>query len=100
MNYWLLIIRDISLVLTSIWYTHRALKDLQLMQKNTEQEEPNTYLDFEMMLVSNLPLRYFTRYLEKEKSDLQPYLRMIYLIRLISEKGQLLEEKRAEHEKL
>lgn len=91
----MLIVRDISLVLVSVYYTHRALRSLKLDAKNTEQEDLDTVLDFEIMLVSTLPLKYFSQFLEADKPELQIYMRMIFNIRLISEEGQLLEEKRA-----
>lgn len=53
-------------------------------------------MDFEMMLISVLPHKYFALYLQQEKSYLQPYLKMIHIVRLYSDESQTLEHFEAE----
>ena len=53
-------------------------------------------MDFEMMLISVLPHKYFALYLQQEKSYFQPYLKIIHIIRLYSEESQTLQQLQAE----
>lgn len=49
-------------------------------------------MDFDMMLVSILPHKYFILYLQEEQKDKVPYLNMIHLVKLYSDEGQNIEE--------
>lgn len=45
-------------------------------------------MNFEMMLISFLPCKYFSLFLEKEMPQFNPYLQMIQVVRLYSEATQ------------
>ena len=49
-------------------------------------------IDFDMMLVSILPHKYFILYLQEERKDKVPFLNMIHLVKLYSDEGQKIEE--------
>ena len=49
-------------------------------------------MDFDMMLVSILPHKYFILYLQEERKDKVPFLNMIHLVNLYSDKGRNFEE--------
>ena len=47
--------------------------------------------DFEMLLVSVIPYKAFTRFLTSERSELLPYLRMIHLYKLYQDDQEELD---------
>ena len=53
-------------------------------------------MDFEMMLISFLPHKYFSQFLKQEKPKFQPYMQMIHLVRLYSDENQALSTTEAE----
>jgi hypothetical protein len=93
-TYWTLIVRDIVLVSLSLYYTRKTCTNVQLADKDAEQEDYNSLTDFEMMLTTSmLPHKYFAIYLQQEQPEFQPYLQMIHKVRIISEESQQLDEK-------
>jgi hypothetical protein len=49
-------------------------------------------MDFDMMLVGILPHNYFILYLQEEQKYKVPFLNMIHLVNLYSDKGRNFEE--------
>jgi hypothetical protein len=92
-SYWVIIFRDIMLAIIMIYYTNRSVAAFKASDKNNNEDDSGAFVDFEMMLVSVLPHKYFALYLQQEKPKLQAYLQMIHIIRLYSEEGLVLSEK-------
>lgn len=87
------------MALISVYYTSRSVSAFESSDKLTEESDASAFMDFEMMLMSVLPHKYFALYLQQEKPQLQPYLQMIHIVRLYSEEGQVLAEKEEQLEK-
>jgi len=62
-KYWLTIAFDVVLVLITVYFSRKVALGQQLAIKNTEQDDASAFMDFEMMLISVLPHKYFAIYL-------------------------------------
>ena len=62
-KYWSIIVRDVVLVLITVYFSRKVVLGEQLAIKNTEQDDASAFMDFEMMLISVLPHKYFAIYL-------------------------------------
>ena len=92
-DYWVTIVRDVMLTLISVYHTNRAVAASEENLVSADEGDTTAFMDFDMMLMSVLPHKYFALYLQQEKPGLQPYLQMIHIIRLYSEEGLVLNEK-------
>ena len=48
--------------------------------------------DFEMLLVSVIPYKSFSRFLHKEHPEMVPYLQMVHLCKLYQDDQEMLQE--------
>jgi len=62
-KYWIIILRDVVLVLITVYFSRKVALGQKLAIKNTEQDDASAFMDFEMMLISVLPHKYFAVYL-------------------------------------
>ena len=80
-TYWALITRDLLIFFNTLWCTYKVVK-INTAVGMADQEDMNAFLDFEMMLVSVLPHKFFINYLQEEKKTHLPYLQIIHLWKL------------------
>ena len=78
-SYWLILIRDLSTLVVMLWYTRIVLNAQTSLE---QQDETISLLDFDMMLVSVLPHKYFVSFLQEEKRSSLPYLQIIHIYKL------------------
>jgi len=78
-SYWLILIRDLSTLFVMLWYTRIVLNAQTSLE---QQDETISLLDFDMMLVSVLPHKYFISFLQEEKRSSLPYLQIIHIYKL------------------
>ena len=62
-----------------LWYTRTVLNAQTSLE---QQDETISLLDFDMMLVSVLPHKYFVSFLQEEKRSSLPYLQIIHIYKL------------------
>ena len=76
--YWLYIGRDLSCLLIMIVFQYRAASSQQYFNRLLDQDDKDSarlaLQDFDMLLVSVLPYKAFSRFLHKQHPEMVPYL--------------------------
>jgi hypothetical protein len=70
MTFWIVTLRDIGTLLITVYFCWRVNRNFAGSAPNITQIEsadPSLLNDFEMLLWSNLPHKFFTDYLQHEK---------------------------------
>lgn len=61
----------------------KNLQENSVKPSNLEgQADPNLLIDFELLLMSVIPHRYFISFLQTDKPNMLPYLQVIHLCKL------------------
>jgi hypothetical protein len=84
------ILRDLSTLLVITYYTHQVMKEG--VQPKVNEDDISAFMDFDMMLVSVLPHKYFISFLQEDKITHLPYLQLIHLYKLYSDEMEQLTE--------
>lgn len=84
--YWTIILRDLFCLFIVIYFQYRAsssqLYYSRLLDLDDKDSTRAALKDFEMLLVSVVPHKAFTRFLTTEHSEMIPYLQMVHLCKL------------------
>ena len=54
--------------------------------------------DFDMLLLSVIPYKAFSKYLHQSHKEMIPYLQMVHLCKLYQDDNEVLQEMKKEHE--
>ena len=77
--YWFILLRDLLTLSWICWFTRKVVNaELSFEQ----QDETIALMDFDMMLISVLPHKYFVTFLQEDQSQLLPYLQIIHIYKL------------------
>jgi hypothetical protein len=90
--YWIIIVRDATTMLITCYFCFRVIRQQRMVARLTgEDNDPtNALLDFDMLLMSVLPHKYFIKFLQEQHSRKMPYLQMIHLCKLYQDDLQNL----------
>ena len=82
-SYWTLMIRNLLILSITLYYqckvSHMNLYYSRLLDSDNRDTTKVALADFEMLLISGLPYKAFSRFLTTERPEMIPYLKMIQL---------------------
>lgn len=87
-TYWTTILRDVVTVAIIVWFTRQVMANNVTLQTKVNEEDINAFMDFDMMLVSVLPHKYFINFLQEDKMSHLPYLQLIHLYKLYNDDSE------------
>lgn len=101
--YWLIIIRDITCHLIMVLFQYQATTSQlyfnRLLDINDKDSTRIALQDFEMLLVSVIPHKAFSRFLHEEKPEMIPYLQMVHLCKLYQDDLEVLQDLKYEKQR-
>ena len=94
--YWMLIARDLLCLLVMVFFQYKAATSQQYFNRLLDQDDKDTaqiaLQDFDMLLLSVLPYKAFSRFLHQQHPEMVPYLQMIHLCKLYQDDQEMLQE--------
>jgi len=83
-TFWIILTRDILITFTTVFFCWKVNKNFQENPQfaHYESVDPSLLNNFEMLLESVLPNQFFTTYIQNEKPQFAPYLRVIHSFKL------------------
>ena len=93
--YWIIIVRDFVCLCVMILFQYKAsnsqLYFSRLLDLNDKDSTKMALADFEMLLLSVVPHKAFSKFLNQEHPELIPYLQMVHLCKLYQNDHEELE---------
>jgi len=93
--YWVIIIRDLTCLAILIIFQQKAANSQlyfnRLLDLNDKDSTRVALQDFEMLLVSVVPHKAFSKFIRTEHSEMIPYLQMVHLCKLYQDDQEMLE---------
>lgn len=74
LTFWSLIMRDFGSLCATLWFTRKVDNQLKETEKKPAIDDIDAFMNFDLMLVSVLPHKYFLHFLQEEKKTHMPYL--------------------------
>ena len=95
--------RDLACLITMLVFQCRAsasqLYFNRLLDVNDKDSTRVALQDFDMLLVSVIPYKTFSKYLHTKHKEMIPYLQMVHLCKLYQDDREVLQDMKNEHEK-
>jgi hypothetical protein len=82
--YWLIAARDLSMIFTTSYYNIKIIRQQRISKRlvHGDTDNANALIDFDMLLLSIMPHKYFIKFLQEKMPSHLPYLQMIHICKL------------------